>query len=365
MENNFLSGGITELEAAKNAVAAAEKAKNELDIATAEASAREKDFESQKKYINDKTSSAIKERRGELKKSQDELVSQANKNLKEAEKKRKDAKYEAVQTRITSETASLSGKVDELKRQVKVLFRENKVPGFCNSKFYYALYAPKSASEFLILIITVLIAFGAIPNIVCACLKTDELFVKIMVYLAIVVFFVLIYFLVFLITKRNTKGPVLEQARPIRDAIKEEKKIIKKTSRTIEQDKDESGYGLEGHDAEIEQLQQALNESMQKRDDALSLFDNQTAQEIRDEIQKEHQAALDETEAALQSAQTALETAKENAANTANHVAEAYEVYLGKKNTTPEKIDSLIGLIREGKASTIMEALDVLNGEIK
>lgn len=364
MDNHFLSGGIAELEAAKAAAADAAQKREALDSATAAVSAKEKEYESQKKYVEDKINTTTKESRGQLKKTHDEQVDQASKELKEAEKKRKNAKNEAVQTRITQETSGLTAKLDELKRQVKVLFRENQVPGICNTDYYYALYAPKKAGDFAVLVITVLVAFGVIPNIVCALLTTSELIVKILVYLAIVVFFVLLYFLFFIGTRRNAKGPVLEQARPIREEIKSEKKMIRKTSRSIEKDTDESSYGLEGHDAEIAQLQQTLNETMQKRDDALSTFDQQTAKEIREDIMKENQESLDEAEAALRDAQETLESAKAAAAEAAGE-AGAYEVYLGKKNATPEKIDALIGLIREGKASTVMEALDILNGEIK
>ena len=365
MDNNFLSGGIAELQEAKTAISESAHLQSAFDAAMANASAKEKDLESQKKYVNDKANSAIKDRRSQLKKAHDEQVDAANKNLKEAEKKRRVAKSDAVQARITDETSDLVGQADALKKQTKKLFKDNKVPGFCNSKFFYSLYAPKSASDFVILVITVVVTLGLIPNVVCALLQTDKLIIKILIYLAIVVFFVAIYFIVFLISKRNTKGGVLEQGRGLRKELAKKNKEIKKMSKTIVKDKDESSYGLEGYDSEIESLQQTLNDTVQKREEALRVFDEETAVQIREEIQKENQPTIDQMTEELRVSREAFEDAKTKAAQAAENVTSNFEVYLGKKNTSAEKIDGLISLIQEGKAKTIMEALDVQNGEIK
>ncbi len=365
MDSNFLSGGIAELQQAKTTIADANRLQANFDAAMAVASAKEKDFESQKKYVNDKINSAIKERRSVIKKTHDEQVDLANKNLKEAEKKRRNAKADAVQARISNETSDLNEQNDALKKQVKSLFKDNRMPAICNTKFFYALYAPKSASDFIILVLTVILTLGVIPNVVCALLQTDKLIIKILIYLAIVVFFVALYFIIFLISKRNAKGGIIEQARPLRASIKKNNKEIKKMSHSIVKDKDESTYGLEGFDSEIDSLQKVLNDTVQKREDALKVFDEETAVQIRDEIQKENQPTLDKMMEEMKASRAEFDSAKAQAAQAAENVTNNIEVYLGKKNTSVEKIDGLISLIQEGKASTIMEALDIQNGEIK
>ena len=363
--SNLLSGGVAELQLAKAAVNEANQLQEELHAAEAAASAKEKDLESQKKYVQDKINSAIKERRGELKRTHDDQVELAGKNLKEAEKKRKAAKSNAVQARITNETSDYSQKVDGLKREVKNIFRENKVPGICNNAFYYALYAPKRGSDFVVFVLTILIAFGLIPNVVCLFLKSDKIIIKVLVYLAIVVFFVALYFLFFAISKRNKNGEVLERARLKRDEIRSVKKAIKKTSKSIEKDKDESTYGLEGYDSEIAGLQQIHNETIQNREAALKAFDEETAKQIEEEIRNENREALERMEAEAEESRKALESARAKASAAQGNINSTIEVYLGKKNTSVEKIDGMITLIQEGKAKTVMEALDVLNGEIK
>lgn len=362
---NFLSGGVAQLQQAKEAVLQANKLQAAYDAAIAEATSKEKDLESQKRYVADKINSAIKERRGQLKKVQDEQVDLANKNLKEVEKKRKAAKTDAVAERITNETSDLTGKNAELNMQAKAMFRENRMPGFCNSKFFYALFAPKKAVDFLLLVAAVIITLGVIPNIVCLLLPTEKLIIKILIYLGIVVFFVAIYFIIFLISKRNTKGDVIEQVRTVRAQIAENNKLIKQRSRTIIKDDDESAYGLEGFDAQIEELRRIADETTQKREEALQHFDKETAAAIREEIQKQHQDAINRMSEELRVSKQMYETAKQKAQAASSEVAHSYEVYLGKKNISADKIDGLITLIQEGKANTIMEALDIQNGEIK
>lgn len=365
MDSNFLGGGIAELQYAKAALNEANQLQDSLHAAEAAASAKEKDLESQKKYVQDKINNAIKERRGELKKTHDEQVDLANKNLKEAEKKRKAAKSDAVQARITDETSDLNKTLDDLKREVKNIFKKGRIPGICNTAYYYALYAPKRGIDFFVFVLTVVVEFGVIPNVVCAFLKTDKLIIKILVYLAIVLFFVAIYFLFFAISKRNKNGAVLEEARMKRNEIRRVKKQIKRTSKSIVKDKDESTYGLEGFDSEIAGLQQVYSEATNKRDAALKAFDEGTTQQIREEIQNENQETLNRMEAEAEESRKALESARAKASAAQENVSSTIEVYLGKKNTTVEKIDSMITLMQEGKAKTVMEALDVLNGEIK
>ncbi len=365
MENSFLSGGIEELQQAKTAIREAGELQSAYDAAAAAASAKEKDLESQKKYVADKINSAVKERRGQLKKTHDEQVDLATKDLREAERKRKAAKNDAVQNRITNETSDLTGQNEKLKKEAKAILKDNKMPGFVNTAFFYSLYAPKRGIDFVVFVITVILAFGVIPNIVCLLLPTDKLIIKILVYLAIVVFFVALYFIFFAISKRNQKGQPIEEVREKRTKIRENKKQIKKMSKSIIKDKDESIYGLEGYDSEIAGFQQVLNEKTQQREDALKFFDEQTTAEITAEIQRENQPAIDQLTAELEACKGELEAAKTKAVNAATDVTNSFEIYLGKKNTSVEKVDGLIGLIQEGRAKTVMEALDIQNGEIK
>lgn len=365
MENNFLSGGVGELEKAKAAIEENWRRQSELNKIEADVSSKEKALESQKKYVNDKANDLIKERRSALKKTHDEQVDVANKGFKEAEKKRKVAKNDAVSERISRETTDVVTDNNTLNAEIDTMLRENGMPKFCKSGWFYALFAPRRGGEFVIFILTVIITLGVIPNIVCALVKTDQWLIKALIYLAIVVFFVLIYFIIFLISKRNSKGHVLEEIRPKRDMIRKNNKEIKRRAKNIKGDKDESEYELSEYDSEIAANHDVLNEKMNARDEALKDFDENTAVQLREEIERENQPAIDEMTKELEESRAALSAAKEAAQKSAEEVTNSYEVFLGKKNTSVEKVDELIHIMQEGRASTIMEALDVLRGEIR
>ena len=228
MDNSFLDGGIENLEMVKLKLQEETRKQEDFNAAEANVKAKQKELEIQKKYVTDKIAGTTKDRRAELKKQQDDLVDEAAKELKEAERKRKEAKTEAVNERVKNETADLVAQNEGFKKANADLFRANKVPAFCNSEFYYSLFAPKTGKNFVFFIITVVITLGLIPNIVCLLIKSDQLILKILVYLAIVIFFAVIYFVIFATTRGKGKGVIIEQGRMNMDQIEKNEKEIKK-----------------------------------------------------------------------------------------------------------------------------------------
>ena len=365
MDNSFLDGGIENLEMVKLKLQEETRKQEDFNAAEANVKAKQKELEIQKKYVTDKIAGTTKDRRAELKKQQDDLVDEAAKELKEAERKRKEAKTEAVNERVKNETADLVAQNEGFKKANADLFRANKVPSFCNSEFYYSLFAPKTGKNFVFFIITVVITLGLIPNIVCLLIKSDQLILKILVYLAIVIFFAVIYFVIFATTRGKGKGVIIEQGRMNMDQIEKNEKEIKKIQKGIRTDKDESLYGLEGFDEEIANFQSALEAKVADRDAALKVFDEETAVAIKDEIEKENQPMIEQMEAEVAELQADLDDQKLGVVNLEEEINTSYGTFLGKKNMNAEKIDKMITLMKEGKAETIMQALDVMNGEIK
>lgn len=365
MENNFLGGGVEELQKVK--VQLMDEADKTSAVSDAELAVKtkEKDLESQKKYMSEKIAAATKERRGDLKKAQDEQVDEATKVLKEAEKKRREAKASAVNERIHNETAGLATQIETTKKEINTMFKEKGVPSFCNSFYYYSMFAPKTGKNFIAFIITVVIALGVIPNIVCMLVKSDQWLLKILVYLAVVVFFAAIYFIIFIMTHSKGKGEVIEAARAKRNIIEANQKEIKKITKGIRADKDESGYDLQSFDDEIAQAQAVVEQKTKAREEAFRVFDEETAVQIKEEIEKENMPAIEQMESELNGMKSDLEGKRIAVKAISDDLANNYSSYLGKKNMTTEKIDSMISLIQEGKAETIMQAIDLMNGEIK
>ena len=365
MDNTFLEGGIENLEKVKEKLQEESGKQEAFNAAEAELKAKQKDLENQKKYMTDKIATATKERRAELKKQHDEQVDAVAKELKEAEKRRKDAKASAVSERMKNETADLVAQNEGFKKANAELFRANKVPAFCNTEFYYSLFAPKTGKNFIFFIITVIVTLGLIPNIICLLIKSDQLILKILVYMAIVIFFAAIYFVIFATTRGKGRGAAIEQGRLNMDQIEKNNKEIKKIQHGIKTDKDESLYGLEEYDAQISEFQSSLESKITERDEALKVFDEETSLSIKDEIEKENIPVIEQLEAELSEMENGLNEQKAEVVSLGEEISNSYGVFLGKKNMSEERIDKMIGLMQEGKAETIMQALDQINGEIK
>lgn len=361
---NFLSGGVAELKQARAAIIKAEKLNSEMLETEKLIKANDKDVDAQKKFMNDKIESSVKKRREEVEKYHDQQIADGKRDIKSIEKERKSAKTKAVNSRISGETDSLATENKKLNNQIKTLLRQAKVPTIFNNGLYYALYSPKSLKDFLILALAAIITMAVIPNVVCMLIDTTVV-IKALIYVGIILVFLLIYFIIFIATRSTSKAAALEKTRAIRKRIKNNKKQIRITSDSIRTDKDESVYGLEKFDENIQQKTTALEAKEDAKAAALKDFDNTTAAEIRAEIENENLPKIQQLEADGKALKADFAQKKIEAETAAAEVNNSYTAYLGAKNTNAEKIDEMITLMEEGRAQTIMQALDIINGEIQ
>lgn len=361
---NFLSGGIEELEAAKRAIIEEAEKNLAADEAKSAYKAKDKELNAKRMFMSDRIDSAVKNRRNELEKDHDSRIEAARKDVKEARRNKKEALSKAVNQRVKDETADLVAANKKLKKENKALFKAAKIPAFCNTKFYYALFAPRSGADFLVFVVTIIIAAAVIPNVVCAFVDWVSLF-KILLYVGIVFFLCLIYFIITIWTKAGQKVSVLEDGRPNMKQIKANKKAIRKLKKGIKKDGNEQQYGLESYDVEIDRREGVFEEKTKLKQKAMEEFDNVTTLQIRKEIEDEivpQIEKLSEEAAALE----AESSEKSRIARQASeNLAAEYVIYLSEKYASCEKIDELINIIKEGKANNISEALDIAKGVSK
>lgn len=362
--DNFLSGGAAELKQAKAAITRANKLADEMLESEKLVRSNDKDVESNKKYMKDKIESTVKSRRDELVKSHDTIIAEAKKELKNIEKDRRNAKAKAINTRISGETDSFSNENKKLRGQVKTLFKQAKIPGFLNNRLFYALFYPKTILDFLILALVAILSIAVIPNLVIYLIKTTT-FIKILIYIGIVLLFLAVYFIIMVSARGSAKEAAVEKARAIRKRINNNNKQIKATSDSIRTDTDESTYGLEEFDERIQQVTAAIEQKEDEKAAALKDFDTNTAARIRMEIENENIPVIQQLEADGKALKADFVQKQADAQAAQTEINNTYAAYLGAKNATPEKIDDMITIIEEGKASTIMQALDIINGEIK
>ena len=358
--DNVLNGGINELQQIKRSLEELNRTDQELKASEKELKAKQKELENFKKQIEESISSAVKKQRSEIEKEYDQKIEDANRAVKEAENQRKNAKEVAVNLRIKRETASLSDEIKILKANNKEMFKQNKIPAWCASTFYYALFVPKTLKDFITLAITILICAGAIPFVVSRFVESD--IGKILVWIIIALVFAAIYILLNHITKKGEKFTVIAAARKSIDKIEQDKKAIRKQKNNITSDKDESCYNLQSYDDALQKAKESLESVTAQRDEAFNVFDQTTTGQIEEQIRTEKQGELDKLE------QEAEEVKYDNlnkveAQVSASKEVEGYKLALGNKYMNPSKLDELEKIIAEGRAQNIAEALSVINNK--
>ena len=353
---NFLAGGTEQLEAVKTAIsdlAQKEQLYKETDRSL---KAKQKELEIQKKRVEEKINQSIKKARTELEKGFDEQIGTAEKAIKEAELQRKNAKAEAVSLRMKMENSSLVDENKRLEAEIESRFKESNVPSICKNHLYYALFKPNSKIDYLYCAIGILIFAGVIPFIVTR--FVEGTFLKILIWVLIAVFFAAIYFLISSWTKKGERNNTLTVMRSSMDRISDNRKFIRKRNKNIKADPDESQYNLASYDAALNTAKTEHEAVVEKKAEAIQEFENVESVSIRQKIEEERAPMFQELEKEIEQMTEDFKVRSENFEE-AGKLIEEYTADLGEKYMKADKIDELIGLINEGKATTIEEALAV------
>lgn len=238
---------------------------------------------------------------------------------------------------------------------MKTTFQKDRVPRFCKSTWYYSLYFTRGFSEFLILLVTILICFLAVPYGIYMLLPEKSTYYLIGIYFAVVVVFGGIYILINNKTKVRHQE-ALKQGRKIRDLMRTNHKKIRVITNSIRRDRDEAVYDLEKYDDEIAQIEQDLSDITSKKKEALNTFEKVTKTIISDEIAGASREKIERLEEELLRASEEAKEAEVKVKEQTLFITDNYESYLGTEFMVPEKLDELADFIRMGKATTISEA---------
>lgn len=308
--------------------------------------------------IMDTISQTVKQRSDEISKSYDAEIGKIQDRLKKARVRREKAKNQGIKERISESTETLVKENEELRDQIKTLFRANRVPGCCSSGFYYSLYFTKGMRELGVLLLTLLILFLAVPCGIYLLIPERKTWYLILIYLADILIFGGIYIKIGNSTKLKYMD-VLKEGRGLRDRIRANKKQIKVIAKSIRKDKNEAVYNLERFDDEIAQLDQDLAMTNKKKKDALNTFDTVTRTIISDEIMGNYKEEIERMEAGLSDTMAELKKTQAAYKEKALSLADHYEVYVGKEFLSLERLSALEKLIAGGEAKNISEAITI------
>lgn len=318
------------------------------------------------KALLEKEKSVAKEITDTIRKRRDEIINtfdaeedKLNGISKKISQKREKYRDGKVSERIQAETADFIEANKQIKAETKKLYKQGKTPVFFNTGLYYALFMPGSIADFLYCILTFVILFGGIPAIIWYFLpKPVSTYVIALIYVGLIIVFGGIYMLVFS-TSRTKYRDIVNAGNNARKRIRNNKKVIDKISKNIKKDKDDTQYGLENYNAQLEDIRIKLEDLAAKRKDALKAFDESTKQAVTDEIKNAAQEEIDGYKSRLSELTVNLSGIRDYIKQKKIYIAENYEVFLGKEIVDTENLKALLKLSEKNQTATISELIEL------
>ncbi|WP_434310085.1 hypothetical protein [Hominifimenecus sp. rT4P-3] len=350
---------ITFLEEAKAAVIQLRRAQAVKDEQELQTKRLEKALTLEKKAVADSIELTIRKRKAEITDSYDTQIEEIQGHLKKIRNKREKAKNEGMKDRIAEETADLREENRRLNTEIKTGFRQDRVPGFCNSLLFYSLYYTRGLKEILVFILTFAVCFFCVPVGIYRLTGVDSTLVLILLYVVDIFFFGGLYFLL------NNQIKVrhldaLRKGRENRNAMAANRRKIKAIKNAIRKDKNEEMYGLEKFDREIEKLEEEKIGVANQKQEALTHFENTGKVLIAQEITENNHDRISKLDADFTHSSELLAEYRERLRKATMILTERYEPMLGREFLQEEKLDALLAAISSGQAANITEAQELV-----
>lgn len=343
---------LTEAKAALKIVSEEKARIQSLDI---ESKKLEKALKDEKKAQNDLIKLTLKKRKEELASTYDGELAKTNDRIKKEKSRREKAISQGKKARAKAETEELRKQNQQLNQEAKRMFKKEHLPAFCNSTLYYSLFFAKGARELLVMFLSFLIVFLALPFGVYYLIPSKGIGAVILIY----VVDILIFGGSFIVVSEKTKmthPSAIKQGRNYRDAILANKKKIRKIEKSIARDENNSYYDLEEYDENLDKLSLDYEEISRQRKDALDNFEKVTRKVIMDEIVLNNKERIDGLSAKSLQVAEELKEAENHAREASLSFTDVYGSYIDKEYWQQEKLDQLIEILKNGEAKSITEA---------
>lgn len=357
-DENVLAGGIETLYAMKENLLELEGYKERSLELEKEEERLEKAILSMEKVISDEIAAVTKKRKDEIEESFEEQIGKIKARLKKVKTKKDKLKDSKVSERIEIETSELVEEKRQLNEEIKSIFRINHISRVYNNRLYYALFMPQGIKDLFIILITILICFLVIPVGIYHFLLPQKFLWIVITYFITVIVFGAVYFRINHVTKEKHQ----EGAKKLRNSrrnLAENMRSIKAIERSIRKDKDESAYGLDKYNNEIEQLETEVVSITEEKKAALVDFETNTKLIIAEEIKDRQKNELEELKRSHDRVYEEQRNAEEKITKYSLDISRKYESFVGKENMSIVKIERLIGLIESGEVSKVSDAIAV------
>lgn len=354
---NVITDYGTFLREAKSAVMELTDLENQEERLAKQLKQNQKALEAEKKMQEDKISQTTRKRLGEITSSYDKELSKGQEQLKKARSKREKAKSQGIKERIIEETSDLRDDNRRIRLQIKTMFQQKHVPGYCNTNLFYAFYFPRRIRDFLKLLAAAVICFLLLPYGIYLLLPKQTVLFLAGIYFVCILVFGGAYVLMGNHTREHY-GEALREGRELRSQIYGNNKKIRRITRTIKRDKNEALYDLQKFDDEIAQMEQNLSETAAKKKDALNAFETVTKNIIADEIIEAGKDRIADMHNLCSQEEKQLRELRETIKTRSLYITDCYGSYLSREFLQPEKLDALADIMQRGTAANLSEAME-------
>ena len=349
------AGNVLFLKEAKEALLqleAAQVRRDELDLTEKK---QAKALAAEKKAVEDQVNNTIKKRHDELARRYDSEIAKVQDAVKKIKAKREKAKQQSMKERIAGQMAPYQAENKEMKDKIKGMFKQQRVPGFCNTHFFYSLYFPRTMKELFTMLLTFVICFVAIPYGIFQLLQEPKTWLLILIYLGIALVFGGLYIVVGNMTK-DKHLTTLQEVGQIRRQIAKNKKKMKSIQKGIKKERTEEHYDLSTFDIELAEKEQQRAELQAKKDEAMAHFQSTVKPAIIEEITSGTREKIAKMEAEHTQTVTALQQRNAQIKEDTFRLSRDYEAHIGKEFMQKDKLDALVVMLQSGQAASITDA---------
>lgn len=359
-EQNILAGDIAVLNQINSDISEHNANRVALDNLQNSIQGLDKEIQTLEKAVADEVETTVKKRRNAVADGFDQEISKDEEKLKKIQSEKDKARLKGVKERIQYETQSLREENKAMTDEIREAFREHRVPGFCRTKLFAALWMTAGFRDFVIVFLLFVISFLVLPCGIYYLVPGLQDWSIFLIYFVIAT----VYCMVGRIITDQVKVrhyEVLCGMKETRKKIIANKKQMKKIEREIKKDKNEDMYSLGEFDERIDKVTKEIEKTDAKKMLALQDFDNAVKPNIVAEIEGRDKAKILGMKQELSSKNEELSKLEALVKEQKIYISSNYEAYLGNEYATPEMLEQLAEIINAGEASTIGQAIAVCN----
>ena len=314
----------------------------------------EKAYSSMEKSVAEGITTALKKKKEEIAATYDRELSQYQDQIDACKTERAKAKANAIAQRIQVETAPLNQQNQQLEAQIELKFKENKVPVVCKKRAISMLFFPKNSHDWAVDILVGVGLLFVVPLLFALTIQNRfvlafSFFVYVGVLFAAYLYLLHKYMLKFI--------SVNDEVEELRKQIRVNNKNKQLMTNRIKKSQDETGYNLGSFDDKIAGIQQVMQDTVAKRQEALENFESEIRHQITADITAANKDELLELQQAFEDKRKELSDKKDEIEQIEKLLKEEYEPVFGKDLLYKQRLNKFDSFCQENADLSMEDAL--------